>query len=109
MTGLSAVGRWTVAGCPEDLEQCVATGGCASQQPSNPPPPSMLALMTNHSVVFAALGPINKQYLGMVDVDVVVQMIHQSNQHNGGAVINLLLDWYEILGENQLCDDIRRS
>jgi hypothetical protein len=77
---------------------------------TKPPHPSLLGLIVNHadgSVVFSVLTrmcPIHKQYLGMVDVDVVIQLVQRSNQDNGGASINILLAWYDILCEYQLCD-----
>jgi hypothetical protein len=60
------------------------------------------------SVLFAALKymqPIHPQYLGMLDVDVVVSMLRRANGKNGGTVITLVLNWYDGLGENQSLND----
>ena len=88
------MGRWTQPGCPEDLEQCVA---------------STMAVIVTHSVecpIFCALSymsPILPQYLGMLDVDVMVDLIERIPIPCSLAkhTIHILLAWYGGLGDAQ--------
>ena len=101
-----------LSGCPEDLEQCVATGVVAScMKEATTPGPSLLAIIVEHpedSVLFHALPylcPIHEQYLGMLDVDVVIRMLQRTNAENANAVVTVTLDWYNHLGETQAFDN----
>ena len=48
--------------------------------------------------------PVHPQYLGMIDVDVVMCMLRRMNEKNGVPVITLAIDWYDGLGEIQPSD-----
>ena len=109
VVGLRRMGRWKASGYPTDLEQCVAAGVPLMKRDSAHP--SILALMVDHpddSVLFSTLKymhPVHPQYLAMLDVDVVMDMLRRANGMNGVTVMTLVLDWYDGLGENQSSDD----
>jgi hypothetical protein len=75
------------------------------------PNPSLFAIIVEHpedSVLFHALPymfPIHEQYLGMLDVDVVIRMLRQTNAENAEVAMNVAIDWYNCLGETQAFDN----